>query len=38
MEEAINTARRARKAKMLELGLKTMKQYRKWEKKQRRIK
>jgi len=36
MEEAINLARRARKAKMLELGL-NMKQLRKWEKEQRRI-
>jgi len=33
---AINPARRARKAALQLLGLKTMKQYRKWEQRQRR--
>ena len=34
--EAINKTRRAEKAEMIRLGIKTKKQYRKWQKKERR--
>lgn len=36
MQEAVNPRRRAEKAEMERLGIKTKKAYRKWEKKERR--